>query len=45
MDDSNDLFARLDKTTPASPRAASRAADPIVQATRRTPAVKDGSES
>ncbi len=45
MDDSNDLFARLDKTTPASPRGASRAADPIVQAARRSPAVKDGSES
>ena len=43
MDDSNDLFSRLDKTAPA--RGSSRPADPIVQAARRATAVKDGSES
>ena len=39
MDDSKDLFSNLG----AAPRAA-RAADPIVQAARRTAAPKDGSE-
>ncbi len=39
MDDSKDLFSSLG----AAPRAA-RAADPIVQAARRTAAPKDGSE-
>jgi topoisomerase-4 subunit B len=44
MDDSNDLFSRLDKT-PATPAGApSRPADPIVRAARKTASVKDGSE-
>ncbi|MDW6022731.1 DNA topoisomerase IV subunit B [Mesorhizobium sp. BAC0120] len=43
MDDSNDLFSKLEKTTPA--RGPSRPADPIVQSARRAATVKDGSES
>ena len=44
MDDSNDLFGRLDKTPATPARGASRPADPLVQAVKRTAAVKDGSE-
>ena len=44
MDDSNDLFANLDKTPPTPARAPPRPADPLVQAAKRTAAVKDGSE-
>src|SRR5262245_64900527 len=45
MDDSNDLFSRLEKSTPTSGRSSQRPADPIVQAARRSaPAAKDGSE-
>ena len=44
MDDSNDLFARLDKAPATPARASSRPADPLVQAIKRTAAVKDGSE-
>jgi topoisomerase-4 subunit B len=45
MDDSNDLFSRLEKSTPTPGRASPRPADPIVRAARTTaPAVKDGSE-
>ena len=36
MDDSNDLFARLDKTPATPARASSRPADPIVQAVKRS---------
>ena len=45
MDDSNDLFSRLDKTTPVAGRGSTRPADPIVQAARRSPAAKDASDS
>jgi topoisomerase IV subunit B len=45
MDDSNDLFSRLEKSTPASGRSSARPTDPIVQAARKSaPAPKDGSE-
>ena len=44
MDDSNDLFARLDKMPATPARASSRPADPLVQAVKRSAAVKDGSE-
>ena len=44
MDDSNDLFARLDKAPATPARASPRPADPLVQAIKRTAAVKDGSE-
>ncbi|MEX0956071.1 MAG: DNA topoisomerase IV subunit B [Rhizobiaceae bacterium] len=40
MDDSNDLFASIDKTAPQSERAS----DPIVRAARAKPVPKDGSE-
>ncbi|TPI23297.1 DNA topoisomerase IV subunit B [Mesorhizobium sp. B4-1-1] len=43
MDDSNDLFGKMEK--PAQPvRAPSRPADPLVQAAKRSTAVRDGSE-
>ncbi|MBZ9843538.1 DNA topoisomerase IV subunit B [Mesorhizobium sp. CA15] len=43
MDDSNDLFGKMEK--PAQPvRAPSRPADPLVQAAKRTTAARDGSE-
>jgi len=45
MDDSNDLFSRLEKTTSVSPRGSSRPVDPIVQSARRAAVAKDGSES
>ena len=45
MDDSNDLFANLDKQ-PQLVRAPSRPADPLVQAAKRAaPAPRDGSDS
>ncbi|MGB3831580.1 MAG: DNA topoisomerase IV subunit B [Mesorhizobium sp.] len=45
MDDSNDLFANLDKQ-PQPVRAPSRPADPLVQAAKRAaPAPRDGSDS
>ncbi|CDX52472.1 DNA topoisomerase IV, subunit B [Mesorhizobium plurifarium] len=44
MDDSNDLFGKMEK--PAQPvRAPSRPADPLVQAAKRSTAARDGSES
>jgi topoisomerase-4 subunit B len=44
MDDSNDLFGKMEK--PAQPvRAPSRPADPLVQAAKRPAAVRDASES
>ncbi|MCP9231511.1 DNA topoisomerase IV subunit B [Mesorhizobium sp. LMG 17147] len=43
MDDNNDLFAKLDKQ-PQPARAATRPADPLVQAAKR-PAPRDASES
>ncbi|PBC11872.1 DNA topoisomerase IV subunit B [Mesorhizobium sp. WSM3859] len=44
MDDSNDLFGKMEK--PAQPvRATSRPADPLVQAAKRSTAARDGSES
>ncbi|MDX8451502.1 DNA topoisomerase IV subunit B [Bradyrhizobium sp. Arg314] len=44
MDDSNDLFGKMEK--PAQPvRAPSRPADPLVQAAKRSSAARDGSES
>ncbi|MBZ9659591.1 DNA topoisomerase IV subunit B [Mesorhizobium sp. ESP-6-4] len=43
MDDSNDLFGKMEK--PAQPvRAPSRPADPLVQAAKRSTATRDGSE-
>ncbi|MDX8523754.1 DNA topoisomerase IV subunit B [Mesorhizobium sp. MSK_1335] len=43
MDDSNDLFGKVEK--PAQPvRSPSRAADPLVQAAKRSTAARDGSE-
>jgi topoisomerase-4 subunit B len=42
MDDSNDLFANLDK--PVTPARATRAADPLLQAAKRQPPARDGSE-
>lgn len=45
MDDSNDLFANLDKT-PQPTRAPARPVDPLVRATKQRPApTKDSSES
>ncbi|RWL86920.1 MAG: DNA topoisomerase IV subunit B [Mesorhizobium sp.] len=44
MDDSNDLFGKMEK--PVQPvRAPSRPADPLVQAAKRSTAARDGSES
>jgi len=44
MDDSNDLFGKMEK--PAQPvRAPSRPADPLVQAAKRSTPARDGSES
>ncbi|TIR25863.1 MAG: DNA topoisomerase IV subunit B [Mesorhizobium sp.] len=44
MDDSNDLFGKMEKQ--AQPvRAPSRHADPLVQAAKRSTAARDGSES
>ena len=44
MDDSNDLFSRLEKS-PADPaRPSSRPADPIVQAARKAQPARDGSD-
>ncbi|PTE11506.1 DNA topoisomerase IV subunit B [Mesorhizobium helmanticense] len=43
MDDSNDLFGNMDKQ-PQPVRTPARPADPLVQATRRAAATKDGSE-
>jgi topoisomerase-4 subunit B len=44
MDDSNDLFGKIEK--PVQPvRAPSRPADPLVQAAKRPTTVRDGSES
>jgi len=40
MDDSNDLFARIETTS--APAERKRPADPIVEAARRKPASKDG---
>src|SRR4051794_23773975 len=45
MDDSNDLFSRLEKTSATAARASSRPADPILKAARRAGAAKDASES
>ncbi|TPI60665.1 DNA topoisomerase IV subunit B [Mesorhizobium sp. B3-1-3] len=43
MDDSNDLFGKMEK--PAQPvRAPSRPADPLIQAAKRSAPVRDGSE-
>jgi topoisomerase-4 subunit B len=42
MDDSNDLFARLDKQP--TPARSSRPADPLVQAAKRAAVQRDGSE-
>src|SRR5881296_193356 len=44
MDDSNDLFGNMDKQ-PLPVRTPARPADPLVQATKRPAAAKDGSES
>jgi topoisomerase-4 subunit B len=45
MDDTNDLFAKLDRDIPAAARPASRPADPIVQAAARRPApARDASD-
>ena len=44
-DDSNDLFAHIDKTPATPARAPSRPADPLVQAARRSTPVKDASEA
>ena len=41
MDDSNDLFSRLEKSTPTPSRSSSRPADPIV-ATGTSPTARDG---
>ncbi|MER9685844.1 DNA topoisomerase IV subunit B [Mesorhizobium sp. M0139] len=43
MDDNNDLFGNLEKQ-PQPARTPSRPADPLVQATKRSVATKDGSE-
>lgn len=45
MDDRNDLFGDLEKQQPQPVRTPSRAADPIVQAAKRSTASRDGSES
>ncbi|PDQ21814.1 DNA topoisomerase IV subunit B [Mesorhizobium sanjuanii] len=44
MDDNNDLFGNMDKQ-PQPVRTPARPADPLVQATKRAAATKDGSES
>ena len=44
MDDNNDLFGNLEKQ-PQPVRASSRPADPLVQAAKRSAAVRDGSDS
>jgi topoisomerase-4 subunit B len=44
MNDSNDLFSNLGKQPEPIPRAASRPADPLVQAARKASQTKDGSE-
>jgi len=44
MDDSNDLFARIERPAAPAPER-SRPADPIVEAARRRPAPKDGGEN
>jgi topoisomerase-4 subunit B len=45
MDDTNDLFAKLDRATPPAARPSPRPADPIVQAAAKRPApARDGSE-
>ena len=43
MDDNNDLFGNLEKQ-PQPTRTTARPADPLVQATKRAVATKDGSE-
>ncbi|TPJ80269.1 DNA topoisomerase IV subunit B [Mesorhizobium sp. B2-6-2] len=43
MDDSNDLFGKMEKPTQPV-RAPSRPADPLVQAAKRSTATRDGSE-
>lgn len=43
MDDNNDLFGNLEKQ-PQSARTPARPADPLLQATKRSVATKDGSE-
>ncbi|MEZ2332914.1 DNA topoisomerase IV subunit B [Mesorhizobium sp. RCC_202] len=43
MDDNNDLFGNMEKQ-PQPVRAASRPADPLVQAAKRSSTVRDGSE-
>lgn len=43
MDDNNDLFGNMDKQ-PQPVRTPARPADPLVQATKRAAATKDGSE-
>lgn len=43
MDDNNDLFGNLEKQ-PQPTRTSARPADPLVQATKRSAATKDGSE-
>ena len=44
MDDSRDLFANMLKPAARPTSAAARPADPLVQAARKTPLSKDGSE-
>lgn len=44
MDDSNDLFSRLEKSAPSPARSSSRPADPLVQAARKAQPAKDGSD-
>jgi topoisomerase-4 subunit B len=44
MDDGNDLFSNLGKQPGPAPRVPARPADPLVQAAKRAPSVKDGSE-
>ncbi|TPK93497.1 MULTISPECIES: DNA topoisomerase IV subunit B [unclassified Mesorhizobium] len=44
MDDSNDLFGKMEKQ-PQQVRAPSRPADPLVQAAKRSAPARDGSES
>jgi len=44
MDDSNDLFARIERPAAPAPER-SRPADPIVEAARRRPTPKDGGEN
>jgi topoisomerase IV subunit B len=45
MDDSNDLFSRMEKSTPNPARSSSHPADPLVQAARKTQPAKDGSDA